>query len=76
MGWFFDIHEDTPEQEAANLMEHSASVLDISSDDDLSTKNRNEDRGKENVPPPDWLASQPRMHSLDALDAGEETEIE
>jgi hypothetical protein len=75
-GWFFDIHEDTPEQEAANLMEHSASVLDISSDDDLSTKNQNEDRGKENVPPPDWLASQPRMHSLDALDAGEETEIE
>jgi hypothetical protein len=57
-------------------MEHSASVLDISSDDDLSTKTRNEDRGKENVPPPDWLASQPRIRSLDAFDAGEETEIE
>ena len=78
-GWFFDIHDDTPEQEAANLMEHSASVLDISSDDDLSTKNANEDRGKENVPPPDWLASQhsrAQLSSFDILDAGEETEIE
>jgi hypothetical protein len=78
-GWFFDIHEDTSEQEAANLMEHSASVLDISSDDDLSTKKANEDRGKENVPPPDWLASQQsraQTSSFDILDAGEETEIE
>lgn len=64
-GWFFEIHEDTPEQEAANLMEHSASVLDISSDDDFATKQRNEEleRGKENIPPPDFLASQPRMHA-------------
>lgn len=51
--WFFDIHEDSPEQEAANLMEHSASVLDISSDDDGETKRRNEEKekGKENIPP-------------------------
>jgi hypothetical protein len=56
--WFFDIHEDTPEQEAANLMEHSASVLDISSDDDCETKRMNEDRGKENIPPPDFISSQ------------------
>jgi hypothetical protein len=64
-GWFFEIHEDTPEQEAANLMEHSASVLDISSDDDVATKQRNEEleRGKENIPPPDFLLSQPRVHS-------------
>jgi hypothetical protein len=62
-GWFFEIHEDTPEQEAANLMEHSASVLDISSDDDAATKQQNEERGKENIPPPDFLLSQPRMHS-------------
>lgn len=63
--WFFHIHEDTPEQEAANLMEHSASVLDISSDDDVETKQRNEEleRGKENVPPPDFLAAQPRMQA-------------
>ena len=65
-GWFFEIHEDTPEQEAANLMEHSASVLDISSDDDVTTKQRNEEqeRGKENIPPPDFLLSQPRMRSV------------
>jgi hypothetical protein len=64
-GWFFEIHEDTPEQEAANLMEHSASVLDISSDDDVATKQRNEEqeRGKENIPPPDFLLSQPRVQS-------------
>ncbi|CAE7185972.1 hypothetical protein PTTW11_06889 [Pyrenophora teres f. teres] len=73
-GWFFEIHEDTPEQEAANLMEHSASVLDISSEDDAETKNRNEDRGKENIPPPDFLASQPR-NQVSALDDGYETEI-
>ncbi|CAO2647241.1 Nn.00g081630.m01.CDS01 [Neocucurbitaria sp. VM-36] len=64
-GWFFEIHEDTPEQEAANLMEHSASVLDISSDDDVETKKRNEDleRGKENIPPPDFLLAQPRLQT-------------
>jgi hypothetical protein len=72
-GWFFEIHEDTPEQEAANLMEHSASVLDISSDDDVATKQRNEseERGKENIPPLDFLLSQPRVRSM-----SEETEIE
>ncbi|KAL1593810.1 hypothetical protein SLS60_010542 [Paraconiothyrium brasiliense] len=72
--WFFEIHEDTPEQEAANLMEHSASVLDISSDDDAATKARNEDleRGKENIPPPDFTLSQsqPRSPSLDSAVPG------
>jgi len=68
-GWFFEIHEDTPEQEAANLMEHSASVLDISSDDDLETKQLNEERGKENIPPPDFLAAQQgaRQQAADAM---------
>ncbi|KAJ4332638.1 hypothetical protein N0V95_009619, partial [Ascochyta clinopodiicola] len=77
-GWFFDIHEDTPEQEAANLMEHSASVLDISSDDDAATKAKNDDllRGKENVPPPDFALSQPRNAYASHIDDGEETEIE
>jgi hypothetical protein len=58
--WFFEIHEDTPEEEAANLMEHSASVLDISSEDDAETKQRNEElqRGKENVPPSDFALTQ------------------
>ncbi|KAJ4993383.1 hypothetical protein SVAN01_00931 [Stagonosporopsis vannaccii] len=77
-GWFFEIHEDTPEQEAANLMEHSASVLDISSDDDAETKARIDElsRGKENVPPPDFALAQPRSVSANAIDDGEETEIE
>ncbi|RDI84858.1 hypothetical protein Vi05172_g4899 [Venturia inaequalis] len=54
--WFFDIHEDTPEEEAANLMEHSTLTLDISSDDDCNARKARDidDRGKENVPPPDW----------------------
>ncbi|KAF2269426.1 hypothetical protein CC78DRAFT_564705 [Lojkania enalia] len=67
--WFFEIHEDTPEQEAANLMEHSASVLDISSDDDFETKKRNEEleRGKENIPPPDFYPVQPRFASINSI---------
>ncbi|KAI4672270.1 uncharacterized protein J4E78_000770 [Alternaria triticimaculans] len=74
--WFFEIHEDTPEQEAANLMEHSASVLDISSDDDAKTKASNEDRGKENVPPPDFLAQQTRKRNhASSFDDGYETDI-
>lgn len=53
-GWFFAIHEDTPDQEATNIMEHSACTLDISSDDEAGpSKKANDDRGKENVPPPD-----------------------
>jgi hypothetical protein len=55
--WFFTIHVDTAEDEAANLMEHSAATLDISSDDDDTERRRKrdlEERGKENVPPPDW----------------------
>jgi hypothetical protein len=75
-GWFFEIHEDSPEQEAANLMEHSASVLDISSDDDVETKALNEERGKENIPPPGFLSSRSYTStSPDALDDGYETEI-
>ncbi|KAF2743498.1 hypothetical protein M011DRAFT_461546 [Sporormia fimetaria CBS 119925] len=73
--WFFDIHEDTPEQEAANLMEHSASILDISSDDDSDTKWRNGEleRGKENIPPPDYvpLLTASRAPASDALDTEE-----
>ena len=60
--WFFAIHEDTPEQEAANLMEHSAAILDISSDDDVQTKLRNDEleKGKENIPPVGFMTEQPR----------------
>lgn len=48
--WFFAIHEDTAEEEAENLMEHSTLTLDLSSDDESAAK-ANEDRGKENVAP-------------------------
>lgn len=53
--WFFAIHEDTAEEEAENLMEHSTLTLDLSSDDEPTTK-ANEDRGKENVAPADYDA--------------------
>ncbi|KAI6842381.1 hypothetical protein KC340_g1785 [Hortaea werneckii] len=54
--WFFEIHEDTPEEEASNLMEHSTLTLDLSSDDESSKKER-DDRGKENVAPEGYDAS-------------------
>ncbi|KAJ4416535.1 hypothetical protein N0V82_006657 [Gnomoniopsis sp. IMI 355080] len=52
--WFFDIHEDTPEQEMTNLLQHSTCMLDISSDEECAQKmrkDRSEGRGKENIPP-------------------------
>jgi hypothetical protein len=54
--WFFDIHEDTPEQEMTNLLQHSTCILDISSDEESEQKvnrEREEGRDKENVPPMD-----------------------
>jgi len=47
--WFFDVYEDTPEEEAATLMEHSTLTLDLSSDDESERKK--DGRGKENMPP-------------------------
>lgn len=47
--WFFDIHVDTPDEEASNTMQHFAGRLDISDDDEA--KARADDRGKENIPP-------------------------
>ncbi|KAG6040796.1 hypothetical protein E4U41_007013 [Claviceps citrina] len=54
--WFFEIHEDTPEQEMTNLLQHSTCVLDISSDEENERKARREraeGRDKENIPPSD-----------------------
>ncbi|KAI8661202.1 hypothetical protein NCS55_00989800 [Fusarium keratoplasticum] len=54
--WFFEIHEDTPEQEMTNLLQHSTCVLDISSDEESERKrsrDRAEGRDKENIPPAD-----------------------
>ncbi|KAJ8071183.1 hypothetical protein OCU04_001522 [Sclerotinia nivalis] len=53
--WFFQIHEDTEEELATNLMEHSTCTLDISSDEESLTRMRDE-RGKENVPPLDDIS--------------------
>ncbi|KAK1070741.1 hypothetical protein LTR12_000130 [Friedmanniomyces endolithicus] len=53
--WFFEIYEDTPGEEAANLMEHSTLTLDLSSDDEGS-KRVKDDRGKENCPPEGYEA--------------------
>ncbi|GAB7350996.1 hypothetical protein MBLNU459_g1491t1 [Dothideomycetes sp. NU459] len=58
--WFFDIHEDSPEEEAAVLMEHSTLTLDLSSDDEAAVRKRQaEGRGKENVAPVDYSAVSP-----------------
>ncbi|KAH8734037.1 hypothetical protein BGZ61DRAFT_343792 [Ilyonectria robusta] len=54
--WFFEIHEDTHEQEMTNLLQHSTCTLDISSDEESERKasrERAEGRDKENIPPPD-----------------------
>ncbi|RFU71961.1 hypothetical protein TARUN_10304 [Trichoderma arundinaceum] len=54
--WFFDIHEDTPEQEMTNLLQHSTCTLDISSDEETEQRAKRdgaEGRDKENIPPAD-----------------------
>jgi hypothetical protein len=57
--WEFDIHEDTPEQEMTNILQHSTCRLDISSDEECQRKasrERAEGRGKENIPPADDIS--------------------
>ncbi|KAI5461751.1 hypothetical protein BGZ63DRAFT_242225 [Mariannaea sp. PMI_226] len=57
--WFFEIHEDTPEQEMTNLLQHSTCTLDISSDEESERKanrERAEGRDKENIPPADDIS--------------------
>ncbi|KAK3309236.1 uncharacterized protein B0T15DRAFT_134769 [Chaetomium strumarium] len=54
--WGFDIHEDTPEQEMTNLLQHGTCTLDISSDEESesrASRDRAEGRDKENIPPPE-----------------------
>ncbi|KAI2603677.1 hypothetical protein GGR54DRAFT_457413 [Hypoxylon sp. NC1633] len=68
--WFFDIHEDTPDQEMTNLLQHSTRVLDISSDEESeSRRQRERAEGKENVPPMDDVSqtSRPRAARAAAL---------
>ncbi|KAK0510424.1 hypothetical protein JMJ35_006856 [Cladonia borealis] len=55
-GWHFDIHEDTPDEEMANLMEHSTCTLDIS-DDEAGSLLKGDKDNKENIPPVDGPAA-------------------
>lgn len=71
--WFFDIHEDTPEELATNLMEHSTCTLDISSDEESAARMKDE-RGKENVPPLDDV-SQTRI-TIGEIDARDSSMME
>ncbi|KAK2814030.1 hypothetical protein FQN50_000434 [Emmonsiellopsis sp. PD_5] len=52
--WDFEIYVDTEQDEMANLMEHSTCVLDISDDETRGKAWEGEDRGKENIPPPEF----------------------
>ena len=54
-GWHFDIHEDTPDEEASNLMVHTTTTLDIS--DDESSSSKGDKDNKENIPPIDGPAA-------------------
>jgi hypothetical protein len=72
--WFFAIHEDTEEELATNLMEHSTCTLDISSDEESASR-QHDNRGKENVPPPDDV-SQTRTILAGDVVMGREAEME
>ncbi len=70
--WFFEIHEDTAEQEMTNLLQHSTCVLDISSDEEYEQKarrERDEGRDKENIPPPNDISqtSSARLEPTDDM---------
>ncbi|ORY71525.1 uncharacterized protein BCR38DRAFT_11910 [Pseudomassariella vexata] len=63
--WFFDIHEDTTEQEMTNLLQHSTCVLDISSDEECESRRQIERaEGKENVPPADDISQTSRPRAV------------
>lgn len=77
--WFFDIHEDTPDQEMTNMLQHSTCVLDISSDEESESRRQRERvEGKENVPPVDDVSqtSRPRAARAAAAAAGDDMIVE
>lgn len=72
--WFFDIHEDTPEQEMTNMLQHGTCVLDISSDEESerkATREQAEGRDKENVPPADDVSQTTARRSARHADENE-----
>lgn len=71
--WFFEIHEDTPEQEMTNLLQHSTCMLDISSDEECERKMRKEKaegRGKENIPPADDMSQTSVLRNATVISEG------
>lgn len=69
--WFFDIHEDTPEQEITNLLQHGTCTLDISSDEESESRmnrDRAEGRDKENIPPADDVSQTNASRSARVVD--------
>ena len=59
--WFFDVHEDTPEQQMTNMLQHGTCVLNISSDEETEQKAKRHDcEDKENVPPMDDVSQTSR----------------
>jgi hypothetical protein len=76
--WSFDIHEDTPEQEMTNLLQHGTCTLDISSDEESESRAKRETaegRDKENIPPPEDVSqtsSARGSSSRDAVDIDED----
>ncbi|KAI1158357.1 hypothetical protein F5B18DRAFT_641320 [Nemania serpens] len=75
--WFFDIHEDTAEEEAQNMLEHHACTLDISSDEECENKRRRElEECKENVPPADDISQQSRPRPARFATCGDKMVVE
>ncbi|KAI1437285.1 hypothetical protein GGR50DRAFT_93892 [Xylaria sp. CBS 124048] len=75
--WFFDIHEDTEEQEMTNLLQHSTCVLDISSDEESESRRQRENvEGKENVPPIDDISQTSRPRAVRFATGADEMMIE
>lgn len=54
--WFFNIHEDTPDEEASVIMHHSCTTLDLSSDDEEGPAAKRMKLDKENIAPADYVA--------------------
>ena len=65
----FNIHEDTSEELATNMMEHSTSTLDISLDEESATTTK-DDMGKENIPPLDDISGSSTAFSGEITTAG------
>lgn len=71
--WFFDIHEDTEQEEATNMLEHSACILDISSDEENeSRRQREREECKENIPPPNDISQTSRHRAARSATGSDE----